>query len=1360
MDKDRIYENYIMNNLKSLKIAFMALLFMITAVFSIPISTCTTITSPGTYEITTPIDFSTTTTGYACIDIQSSDVILDGNGTQISNTGSTNQGIHIMANGPYNNITIKNAVLDGDGEAAIFIRGVNNTVIKNNTIYGFYNNTVGIYALGASVGDPTATTNLTIYNNTIRDFNYTAAGVVVAVYSNVNLSNNTIYNFGYNTTDVFSGGSSYGFLLDSYALANSFVAGYSVSGGTLENLTFANNNISNMEEWAVGARVSVVSGNLSAYYNYFSNASSNSTGMVIKDVSANIGTAYNNTFFLFNHSYGVIVGGDGITFENNAFNGFTGSIYQQYYGIKVDAANGLIKGNELFNSSQVDLIYVLGSNNNITQNKMHSYYGGSVYSGINTHVGSSYNVIYDNDFYNYSGSLTRAGMALTGTYNVVEYNRFYNMSGGGIYFIVNNIAYDNNAIRYNNFTNYTGGWALTLAGVVGQTNNTVEGNTIKNYTGDGGIQTTAGSFLVVNNTIADFQYNPSYGTIYLNGDMTGAKFANNTVANFSGTSSAIMFNLVGLTGFITLENNTFENYSGYAISGGADGANVTGNTFRNFSNGGAMKIQSTGVIFDSNSIETTTDGSFSIYGVYIEATPAGVNVTNNTITLTNTTATVTNSYGIFAISSTGVLIDSNTVSIAYYGIYFATTSSSTISNNQLCGANTGVYLDSTSSSNTGSGNYGTLIDLGSGNSVLVINNCGGSSLTSCVILNNTYNAAYTVDANLVGTAPGVSACIYIDNSYNVTIDCQGYSMTDPTVPNGDTGIFMRNVSDILVKNCVVNDYSFAVYSYDFNGLQNDNMTIRNTTFSGVDYVLGSSRTNNINIVDFIANGVRAAFFFGDINSTNIRFENGTVVFSSTAYVQNYMDGGIGGVVNGPIVYRNITFDNSAETTYADVLSYFVNINNGVVWDNIRTSGQFSTIFAVDNVSTATITDSDFAIGNNSVVLSNTYATIQNTNITSLRLSIVGQQGTTLDVSNLILRLTQAIATTNLALVDTLSGQTATLQRVYNITYIDPAGNIIFSYTPSGPLPIASQDILVFATLGPNLNGTEPVPAANPNEVLFNNQLLGTMLNFNISDFTVYYDDTLLPAGISESQLMLMWYNGSQWVNVTKSLDNSTNTITADINDSMAVTQILVDGAPYQLALVGLFYSNVTNIVPDYNITADVIFQVRFTGDNYASGYEVILQKRDQYGNYYVVGNGTTGPDGIVGINLSYNETVPQVFRVLITDNLGSTVYYQDKFVTQFNNIVLTPSFSFIDMMRQALLIGQNLLLIVLGIILISMHLFGWTKGLATGSFFSTMFLAGISYALEIPIEKIWLVWLVALTSMAVGAAIFLRRFDV
>ena len=107
-------------------------------------TTCTVITDPGTYQVLGDIQG---TPGITCINIQSSDVIIEGNGHTLNGTTGNENGVYASASpARISNVTVKNLTLSNWGMGIIY-ENVTGGAIDNITV--LFSQTQGI-TLGTS----------------------------------------------------------------------------------------------------------------------------------------------------------------------------------------------------------------------------------------------------------------------------------------------------------------------------------------------------------------------------------------------------------------------------------------------------------------------------------------------------------------------------------------------------------------------------------------------------------------------------------------------------------------------------------------------------------------------------------------------------------------------------------------------------------------------------------------------------------------------------------------------------------------------------------------------------------------------------------------------------------------------------------------------------------------------------------------------------------------------------------------------------------------------------------------------------------------------------------------------------------
>ena len=118
------------------------LVLMSGTALGVDISSCTTISSPGTYNLTTDILSSSAT---QCIIITSSNVVFDGGNHRIQGRNTTNSyGIHVGSGSTLSNVVVRNIRVE-HWYYGIYFDDVDYSTIEDNT-YSY--NYKGIYLEG------------------------------------------------------------------------------------------------------------------------------------------------------------------------------------------------------------------------------------------------------------------------------------------------------------------------------------------------------------------------------------------------------------------------------------------------------------------------------------------------------------------------------------------------------------------------------------------------------------------------------------------------------------------------------------------------------------------------------------------------------------------------------------------------------------------------------------------------------------------------------------------------------------------------------------------------------------------------------------------------------------------------------------------------------------------------------------------------------------------------------------------------------------------------------------------------------------------------------------------------------------
>lgn len=437
---------------------------------------CKDITAPGMYVLNSNV---INNSALVCINISSSDVVLEGNGYIVDGVdGDNTTGVYVYnPTSTLTNVTVKNLVVS-DWENGIYYRNTADGGVANNTAYS--NTDVGVYLI---YSNNTLLRNNTVeynsygiallysHNNTVLSSNSTfnaGAGLRVVSSSNNTLVNNTLNDNGYGVALTSSSNNalsnntvnsnSYGIQMDSLSNYNilqygavSFNTQFGVGvfdswGNTLssntilgnrdgvqlhdsENNTLANNNIGSNSFYGIYLYYSIdnnITGNNVTYGEFGINLLSGSS---------------NNSI-----SWNTINGSDvGIGIRSSSTNFITGNTVSSsvYYGIRIKEqsyGNNIVNNNASLN--QGNGLYF--SDSSPTNNTIYS----NTFCSNNISAGGYYDI---NDLGDNSGD-----------YNICDTTYNYNDTGivGCTYFC--NGSLNVNWLSYNTSMNFTVGVPKTI----------------------------------------------------------------------------------------------------------------------------------------------------------------------------------------------------------------------------------------------------------------------------------------------------------------------------------------------------------------------------------------------------------------------------------------------------------------------------------------------------------------------------------------------------------------------------------------------------------------------------------------------------------------------------------------------------------------------------------------------------------------------------------------------------------------------------------------------------------------------------------------------------------------------------------
>ena len=224
---------------------------------------------------------------------------------------------------------------------------------------------------------------------------------------------------------------------------------------------------------------------------------------------------------------------------------------------------------------------------------------------------------------------------------------------------------------------------------------------------------------------------------------------------------------------------------------------------------------------------------------------------------------------------------------------------------------------------------------------------------TCSILSTSgvYNlAANLVNATIGGLGPRMNyTCIEINTS-NITLDCNGYSITNMGTPGNTSAIMLVGpITNVTVRNCQnISGYSFGIYSY----LANNSVFANNNLYNITPYYSGAFQT-----------GV----FYFDSSSNNTLYNNSVYNMTYAFFLRNS---------SGNVLYNN-TANKSMGSLITDASGFYLlnSSNNSLINNTVfrsangftlsNSTGNFITNNSASYLGTGASTNAMFYIVNSS-----------------------------------------------------------------------------------------------------------------------------------------------------------------------------------------------------------------------------------------------------------------------------------------------------------------------------------------------------------------------------------------------------------
>lgn len=464
--------------MKKILLFIFLILVGVGSAFGAEIGACQNIVASGYYNLTGNID----TGGGTCIHIQVSDVELDCNGYEISNSGGATTGVEATS---VDNITIHNCqFLNFDSEAINFANS-SNTVIYDS----YFDQNYQHINSGFFTGENTIKSGLLIYDNIFDDTTQTGPGLILYNDENVQIINNQFID-DYNGSVAISFSSQTAGDFDNIVITgNTFVAPDKTTSRAIyfsddqqmvvNDLLIQNNNFSYYYD---GIVLTSIGGtyyqNATLKDNNFHNTSriaitaySLYNSLIESNEAVNLNDYYGDAY-----KYDIRTSNNITVFENECTGGDINDVTYCYRAR--DSNNVSFISNTAVNvwagfdcRDSNNCYYEL--NEIVNANKLDIFYGGTPL-GIRLRGTTSGHTILNNEFTNCNNSIElRSGSVLTNT--LIGNNTITNSLEIGINF--NDATFDNTfVVRQNNFLQDTTKLGGTTASSI-----TIEQNYYQGY---------------------------------------------------------------------------------------------------------------------------------------------------------------------------------------------------------------------------------------------------------------------------------------------------------------------------------------------------------------------------------------------------------------------------------------------------------------------------------------------------------------------------------------------------------------------------------------------------------------------------------------------------------------------------------------------------------------------------------------------------------------------------------------------------------------------------------------------------------------------------------------------------------------
>jgi len=756
-----------------------------------------------------------------------------------------------------NDVVLQNCFLEGWGRAVQIENGSRNNITLNH----LFNNTYNVYIQNTSHTAGADYNN--IWNNNFTTFTNPGFDNGLNFWNrNATCANST----NIDTTNIIGGPCLGGNFWDSYS-------GFDIDGDGLGDLPFSINSTQNVFDdkplidpngicplvWSVNVNLiedftsstgecfALTASNIvldCQDYSLFGNGTGADDERGVEIVNVHNVTVQN--CLISNFTYGIYIrNAQNITLINNTIRDNNGT------GIYADQSSELTFTNNtvqnLNSNQQVDGIWLLASNPKEN-------------TGTKSYLEN--NTVNNN---------TRYGIHLSGSSDriTINNNLVDNNTNAGI--MVNDsdiITLKYNEIRYNDRGVYLVDSDSSIGGDCAGTSDNFEENYIHDNTQEGVLASNSDGYNFYYNNITN---NSKEGISLTNSDNFAFLFNNISLNSLDGLKISTATNIQ------FCDNNTISNNTKHGINLSAVTHSIFGQNFSAFSASssqiynnqlsGLWAVESSNLTIWYNDISTNVQN-----GIYF----SGVN--SSLIKTNNISSNVQN----------GTLISGGTGNIIYDNFFSGNTnhsyddgtnswnSSRNIKIVNVPGIGDTVFTNIIGGDYTGGNFWGDYTGTDNDNDGLgdtVYSIPGGSNtdrypLAVANITCGTVHHSFNLSSSLNTTGN----CFTVTNNDDIIIDCLGYSIRGN---DSDFGFNISGRTNVIIKNCLISNFSTGLYLNDANG-----STFENNTFSANTEAINStiSINNNFSSNTFGSN-TNYGIYLSDSNSST--FDSNTIIINNS-----------------------------------------------------------------------------------------------------------------------------------------------------------------------------------------------------------------------------------------------------------------------------------------------------------------------------------------------------------------------------------------------------------------------------------------------------------------------------------------------